>query len=483
MVAKRDDFDVLVVGGGGAGMAASIEAARAGAKVLLIEKAAALGGTTRWSVGSFTSSCTPHQARAGIKDSTEAHFADLDKVNALAKFPDNLALRRLLTENSPDTFRWLLDLGLEFVGPNPEPPHRVPRMHNIVPGSVAFPYHLGRECRRLGVEIALDTALEDLLVTERAIGGVRATTGDGRQIELCPRLGTILATGDFSASSDLRRRFFPDEIVHAEPVNRDSTGDGIRIGERHGAGILNGPHCNAPRMRFVPGKANLIQRIPPTRMVARTMRWSWDYLPAGLIRPFVMKFLTTMLGPEPRLFERGAILVGSDGQRIPVGSKNIAVDLVQRPDNIGYIILDKRLKHSFSGWPDFVSTAPGIAYAYLGDYRAGRKDIYFEAGSVDALAAMLNLPAGNLRNSIGGMEAAEPPFVALGPVRGYVTITEGGLAVSDKLEVLGEGGRPLGRLYAAGSTGQGGLLIEGHGHHISWAFVSGRLAARNLLAA
>ena len=33
-------------------------------------------------------------------------------------------------------------------------------------------------------------------------------------------------------------------------------------------------------------------------------------------------------------------------------------------------------------------------------------------------------------------------------------------------------------LYAAGSTGQGGLLLKGHGHHLAWAFVSGRRAGR-----
>ena len=32
------------------------------------------------------------------------------------------------------------------------------------------------------------------------------------------------------------------------------------------------------------------------------------------------------------------------------------------------------------------------------------------------------------------------------------------------------------RLYAAGSAGQGGVLLEGHGHHLGWAFTSGRLA-------
>jgi fumarate reductase flavoprotein subunit len=34
-------------------------------------------------------------------------------------------------------------------------------------------------------------------------------------------------------------------------------------------------------------------------------------------------------------------------------------------------------------------------------------------------------------------------------------------------------------LFAAGSTGQGGLLLEGHGHHLGWAFISGRIAGRN----
>ncbi len=44
--------------------------------------------------------------------------------------------------------------------------------------------------------------------------------------------------------------------------------------------------------------------------------------------------------------------------------------------------------------------------------------------------------------------------------------------------VLGEGDRPIPGLYAAGATGQGGLLLKGHGHHLAWAFVSGRRAGR-----
>ena len=69
--------DVIVVGGGGAGLAAAAEAARMGRSVILLEKNPQTGGSTSWSVGSVTATNTPHQKRAGIQDSPQAHFEDL----------------------------------------------------------------------------------------------------------------------------------------------------------------------------------------------------------------------------------------------------------------------------------------------------------------------------------------------------------------------------------------------------------------------
>lgn len=66
---KGRELDVIVVGAAGSGLAAAIEAARAGGGVLVREKGERVGGTTGWSVGSFTASGTPHQRRAGIQDS------------------------------------------------------------------------------------------------------------------------------------------------------------------------------------------------------------------------------------------------------------------------------------------------------------------------------------------------------------------------------------------------------------------------------
>jgi succinate dehydrogenase/fumarate reductase flavoprotein subunit len=72
-----------------------------------------------------------------------------------------------------------------------------------------------------------------------------------------------------------------------------------------------------------------------------------------------------------------------------------------------------------------------------------------------------------------------PPFYALGPVKSYIVFTDGGLKVTERLEVARADGTVIPGLYAAGSAGQGGLLLEGHGHHLGWAFISGRIAGKN----
>src|SRR6266508_2764941 len=150
-----NEADVIVVGGGGSGLAAAVQAAQHDRSVILLEKTAHTGGTTSWSVGSITVAGSAHQRRVGIQDSADEHFEDLEKHAGALAPRDNLKLRRVLVDNTADTLEWLQRLGVVFVGPMPEPPHRYARMHNVVPNSKAFAYHLTRHCRRLGVDIRL----------------------------------------------------------------------------------------------------------------------------------------------------------------------------------------------------------------------------------------------------------------------------------------------------------------------------------------
>lgn len=484
--------DVIVVGGGGSGLAAAVEAASLGASVLLVEKAPKVGGATAWAVGAYTTSSSPHQKRAGVEDSPEQHYADMELVNAGANRPDNLGLRRLMTQEGPATLRWLTEMGVEFIGPNLEPPHTKPRMHNAIPGASSLTYHLEKRARKLGVEIRCSTALTDLVLEDGRAIGILVRAATGAEEVLRARKGVVLASGDFAGSKEMRARYFPPAVVNAEPTYKHNTGEVLRIAERYGARIVNGDYSNfyIPRMRFVPPpKPSWVLRLPPSRPITRMVQLGWRTLPQALMRPFLMRFVTTVLGPEPSLFRQGAALVGPSGGLVEMDLASPARNLAMTEDNKGYIVFDARLALRFEAWPNFVSTAPGIAYAYLADYRAVRKDIYVEAPTLEALARRLGADPARLMAAVAEHNAARPegerilegPFTALGPVRGYLTVTEGGLAVTDDLQVLGEEDRPIPGLYAAGGAGQGGVLLDGHGHHLAWAFVSGRHAARSVL--
>ena len=126
-----------------------------------------------------------------------------------------------------------------------------------------------------------------------------------------------------------------------------------------------------------------------------------------------------------------------------------------------------------------------------------RPDVCTQAASLDELARKLGMDAAALRASVGQynesvtpgkaagdgslrpMPLAQGPYTALGPVRAVFVHNEGGLKVDREHRVLGQDDKAIPGLYAAGATGQGGLLLKGHGHHLAWAFVSGRRAGRH----
>lgn len=479
--------DVIVVGGGGSGLAAAISARETGRHVILLEKNPRLGGTTSYSVGSISAAATPHQIRRGIKDSPQDHYEDMPKFQGKLANRDNPELRKVLTDNVTDTVRWLIAAGIEFMGPMPEPPHRRDRMLNILPNSRAYAYHLGRHAERLGVDIRTNMRAEKLLREGDRIVGVRCRTPDGGAAEFRARGGVVLAAGDYAAGKELKSRFQSDLFVNIPAVNPTATGDGQLMALECGATIINGDVFNCG-IRFVPPKnPPLIHKLPPWSSLMRMARFGLEHLPGWLIRPLLMRTLTSVLVPSAKLFEEGAILIGTGGTHIKAAHEEMTVAVASQPDQTAYILFDGAIAKKFNVWPYDISTAPGIAYAYLDDYRRNRADIFFEEPTLSALAQKLGVPGSELAQSIDGYNQGQagkhplktPPFYALGPVRPYNNFTDGGLAVNERLEVLNERGRPIPGLFAAGATGQGGLILKGHGHHLGWAFTSGRIAGRN----
>lgn len=480
-------FDVIVVGGGGSGLTAALTAGRLGREVVLLEKNPKLGGTTGLSVGSISCSCTPQQKAAGISDSPDEHFEDMGKFAGALEPRDNLDLRRLYVENVPEAFRFLIDLGIEFMGPVPEPPHRYPRLHNIVPHSRGYIYRLVKHCRREGVEIRTNARVVELLRDADRIVGVRLADGT----EIKARRGVVLASGDYSsADGALKSEFLPEALCNVEGINTTSTGDGQRLGRDAGSEVLNPDLAWGPEMRFIaPPKPSIITRIPPIRPFARLVNWSIKNLPQPILRPFLMSFVTTFLAPSHGLFKEGALLINAEGKRFCDEQDGPQHKVSAQPGRVAYILMDDAMARKFTAWPHYISTAPGVAYAYLPDYQRNRKDICFKADSLAVLAAKVNLPASALQESLeqanaeakdsGRASLSDGPFYLLGPLKSWICFTEGGLKVDKSLQVLRGDGSPIVGLFAAGSTGQGGLLLEGHGHHLGWAVTSGRIAGRS----
>lgn len=479
------EFDVVVLGGGGSGLAAAIEARSLGRKVVLIEKDKNVGGTTAWSIGSISATNTPHQLAKGIKDAPDDHFEDMEKFNSKLGVPDNHALRRLLVDNVSETVRWLMEMGVEFHGPLPELPHRQPRMHNVLPNSRAYIYHLKKRALRLGVEIRTSTAAKEFVVQDGKIVGVDCV-GPSGPVRLTALGGIVMASGDYAGSSKLRSEYIRPELAAFHPVNPENTGDGHMMVLKLGGRIVN-RQLHHSGVRFVPPqRPHWISKIPPWRIFTRGMNIMMERLPAPLLRRLIMSFLTTIMIPSKKLYEAGAILINNNGERFCDELHEPGIALSQQPSGQGYVLLDGRIAKKFCAWPWYVSTAPGVAYAFIDDYKRNRPELVFEADSLEKLAAMLKIDRGQLQatvhlhnDNVGPeLRLGAAPFIAMGPVQSYINFTDGGVAIDENLRVLGADNQAIPGLYAAGNAGMGGVLLEGHGHHLGWAFTTGRLAGR-----
>ena len=468
-----ETVDVLVVGGGGAGLAATVAAACRGLRTLLIEKGAELGGSTRLSVGSFSAAGTRLQRGAGLTDDVDAFRADMDAFVGSLAARDNPTLRTMLAAEAGVTLGWLEDLGVVFAGPFPEPPNRVARMHNVIPGTKMYLTRLESAARKAGAAIRVGVAAARLITSvEGRVTGVEVDEG-GRRYPIRASRGVVLATGDFSGSASMRKEFLPPPAAAAVPINPANTGDGHRLGQQAGAALCNMDVIYGPQLRF--------PRAPRPGIVDRLPAWSWlarlgaaylQWAPSILLKPFVTALLIAHMSPSDRLFQEGAVLVDRAGRRLP--GEVPAVALTRAPDLSGFIVLDARVVERFSRYPYFISTAPGIAYAYFQDYAAGRPDLVHRAKTVEALATAIGARPDFLGTAIEALTAR--PLFALGPVQAMLTVTEGGLAVDAACRVLRENGSSIPGLYGAGGSAQGGMLLKGHGLHIAWAMTSGRIA-------
>jgi succinate dehydrogenase/fumarate reductase flavoprotein subunit len=270
-----ESYDVAVLGFGIAGASAALEAARAGARVLLLERAAGHGGTTCMAGGHFyLGGGTAVQQATGHQDSAEEMYKYLV---AMSKEPECDKIRAYC-EGSVEHFGWLESLGFEFersyfpgkavIQPGTEGlmftgneqvwPFRdlaapAPRGHKVpVPGDTGgarLVMDLLRDrAREAGVEVRYQTGATSLVTGESGsvLGVAWRSFGDSGVIRA---RATVIATGGFVMNADMVARHTP--ALSAKLIALGTTYDdglGIRLGISAGADVrhMDEPFITAP---------------------------------------------------------------------------------------------------------------------------------------------------------------------------------------------------------------------------------------------
>jgi fumarate reductase flavoprotein subunit len=232
------DYDVIVVGGGGAGLSAAFQAHARGASCMILEADKMLGGATRYSTGVFYAAGTSVQKARGIMDDTAN--AMFDYIMTLEQWDVRPDITRVLCDRSAESLEWLIQLGATF------PPEwlvcsgvdTVPRGHPCGGTGDEIARVLINAVGANGVDTAVATRVEDLILEDGRIAGVRASGTELRAPSV------IVATGGFGNSPEMLKRWFPSAAYHGErtwAVHRRANfivGDGITLGQNAGAAIV-----------------------------------------------------------------------------------------------------------------------------------------------------------------------------------------------------------------------------------------------------
>lgn len=228
--------DVLVVGGGGAGMAAAIEAADAGASVVVLEAGPKPGGSTALSAGVFYAAGTSTQRDADIEDSPERLFHHYMTLNQWNLEP---WLVRRFCELAAPTLEWLKTLGVPYPASElyQSGVDDVARGHQTPGGGADLFARLYGAAGARGVETHCAIRVESLIVEEGAVVGVQAHGAAMRAG------GVVLATGGIGDDRELLAEYYPAAAVHEPRWSfyfgcTTVRGDGHRMARAIGAAIV-----------------------------------------------------------------------------------------------------------------------------------------------------------------------------------------------------------------------------------------------------
>lgn len=436
------ETEIVIIGAGGAGLTAAIEAAMNGAEVIVVEKMPIVGGNTKYATGGLNAAETSSQEALGIEDTVEIFIEDTMVGGGNLNNPE---LVRVLAENSAATVEWLKGIGADLSDVGRMGGASVNRTHRPAGGAPVGSHVmdvLHAKAQELGVEVLLNSEVVALLGEGTSASGVTVKTADGTY-DIASK-AVIIATGGFGANNDLVASFDP---------------------ALKGYGTTNHPGATGDVTEFA--KSFDIQYVDMEQIQTH---------------PTVMPSNNYMITEAVR--GNGAILVNREAERFVNELETRAVVSDAQLAQTGassFLMFDQSVRESLS--------------AIEGYYKKG---FLIEGATLAELAEKLEMDAETLTNTFETYNASVasgtdeafarqdmPRTLEVGPyyaveVAPAVHHTMGGVMITVNGEVVGADGEVIPGLYAAGEVTGG---VHGNnrlgGNAMADITIFGRIAGQN----
>lgn len=418
IIYKDSEYDIVIIGAGGAGLTAATEASSKGAKVLVLEKMGIIGGNSNYSTGGINASYTKEQQRLGIKDSKEVFFNDTMKGGQYLNDPE---LVTTLVENSADMVEWLQspmigadlsDVGA-FGGATNKRIHR-PKGGQAI-GAHLVPL-LQKAALNQGAEIRLNNKAIDILSDNGKVCGVKVAYEGGEYT--VHTKAVIVATGGFGANPEMVE-FYQASLAGFSTTNhKGATGDAFAMVEKFDAQLIQ------------------MEQIQT--------------------HPTVVKGTGIMITEAVR--GNGAILVNKNGRRFVNEMETrdiVSAAILKCPEKVAYLIFDQGVRDSLKAIETYSKQNLLSQGANLTELA--------RVISIDAVAleytideynkAVLTKHDSEFERNPASMERtiSKAPFYAI-EVEPAIHHTMGGLKINSKAQVLNKKGKAIPGLFAAGEV-------------------------------
>lgn len=424
------DTDVVVIGAGGAGLAAAASAAEQGARVAVLEQMPFVGGNTIRTLGAFNA--VMHNTEA---DSLEKHFEDTMRYGGFRSDP--ALVHRLVTE-APEALNWLESIGVSF---SPEIYKAFGSMHKrahntTAPFGAGYVEGLLQLCERRGVQIVTDTKVTSFVLDsrdKRRIHSLKTQLHDGTVSDIATHGTVIVAGGGFAANRKMCS-FFDPRLNELNSTNHPGADGALLWALQDIGATLTG--------------MDFIQLTP------------------------VYEFNPQLIGTVSPV--RDFIFVNSEGLRFVEETSThsvISEAILRIYEQTIYCVMNNRAKESMKS---------DVRHLFEKGLQSGK---ILKEETIESLAIAMGVPVENLKKSSAafnsGIKEKSSPFYAA-KIRLATHYTMGGIRINEQAQVLDRNNIPFHNLFAAGEiTGgiHGTNRLGGNG--ITDAIVFGKIAGKN----